>query len=393
MRAIGAALCAFGIVASAFPEVSLAQAQEAPAARPEGVTQAEVDAVAQQQRHFDDLERTRREDAAQSHQTILHFGVGYGESGAPRANYGFVRDGPPGTAPDLPAAYSEERIPMLTVVAGGEFRGIGRFELSYGEGDADNHVDIAQGAAGTARGAPYTATSPGGSTGVGGNVALEVTTETRVQQVSGTYGYYDIGEFSLNPFDVPGTSTRRVTLAPDLSIGLGFGVDLLEREHDGETQIHIPVEFSQVIHQRLNEHMFRAFGGLDAAFPLGSGAHFRTEVQVGGYYFDTDLVSEESVRQNFGPTADRAFTTTLEDSDSGVGFRVDAGAELGFGLGGAVEAFLAGSATYFSHRAQVVNPSSGDFVLDGGTTFLDAAEALDWQVMLGVRIGLGDRAP
>lgn len=368
-----------------------ARAQTAPPEPPSGVTQADADEVARQQRLPDDLERVRREEAEQSKRATVHVAVGFGEAGIPRANYGFVRDGPVGTAPDLPAEYSEARIPMLIFEGGGEFSGIGRFSLRYAEGDKGNRTEIPQGATGTARGAPYTANSQSGSTGVGGNVAVGIATETQVKALSGTYGYYDIGEFHLGAADVPGVTARRVTPAPDLSLGLGFGVDLLEREHYGETEIEFPVQFNQTIYQHVNENLFRAFGGLDAAFPLGSRAHFGTEVQVGGYYFDTDLVSEEAVMQNFGPAADRAFTTRIEDDESGIGFRVDAGAELGFGLGGAVEAFLSGSATYFSHRAQVVNPSSGDFVLEGGTTFLDTAEALDWQVMLGVRIGLGPR--
>jgi hypothetical protein len=109
---------------------------------------------------------------------------------------------------------------------------------------------------------------------------------------------------------------------------------------------------------------------------------------VGAYLYDFDLSSVETNAQNFGPAADRAFTSTIEDSESGVGYRGRAFAELAFDVSRSLEIFVGGSANYSSHRAQVVNPFSGDFVLAGGTTFLDTDNAFDWQVGIGLRAQL-----
>lgn len=51
--------------------------------------------------------------------------------------------------------------------------------------------------------------------------------------------------------------------------------------------------------------------------------------------------------------------------------------------------FVSGRASYLSDRAQVINPFSGDFILAGGTTFLDTDEAFDWGISIGLRLRLG----
>ncbi|MEQ1688214.1 MAG: hypothetical protein ABL874_06550 [Sphingopyxis sp.] len=186
--------------------------------------------------------------ATVSHNSIQIAG-GYGEMGIPRGNYGFRRDGPFGTAPELPALLSVPRVPVLVIEGAATFQGIGRFNLGYREGDGRNFVDLPTGPAGTARGFPYTALSPSGSTGITGNVPVRIDNFVEVQEFSAglhipiSYGIQD----KLTPGVIhDGGSTM---WAPSTRLGLFFNTFIVfrDRNHGNVVSITTPVIATQTL--------------------------------------------------------------------------------------------------------------------------------------------------
>ena len=328
---------------------------------------------------------------------------GFGESVIPRGNYGFERDGAPVTTPERPAAFSERSIPMLAVEAGAQFHGIGRFDLGYRKGDASNRTEIPLSTTGGARGYPYTDNAPSGSTGIGGNVPLSVDTDVRVWELEAGYrlpmAYIFRGGATAGSGVSLGWSGSSISTTTNATAGSGvspyFGITAAyrDREHIGIVSITTPVIATQTLEQDVDELEIAALVGADAVIPLGTGARFTLGGEVGAYLYDFDLGSLETNNQNFGPAADRDFAIAIEDSENGVGFTGAIRAELSIDVSGGpgggrttgVELFAGGGARFLSDRAQVVNPFSGDFVLGGGTTFLDTDDVFDWQVTVGMR--------
>jgi hypothetical protein len=364
----------------------------------QGLTQGEIDAVAQQQRALQDSERELREEQARNRATV-HIAGGYGESEIPRTNYGFVRDGPSGT-PERPAAFSERRIPMLYIEAGAEFRGIGRFTLGYAEGDARNRTVVPSSTSGGAQGVVGTGLSPSGSTGVAGNLGVSVDTEVSVRDYFGGYRYiFAIGHG--DPLDRGAVSLRGTA---------GLTVHYRERDHLGVVSIARttppPISVVQTLDQQVNELKVAAVVGGEAVIPVGTRARFVLGGEVGAYLYDFDGESNEHRVQNIGPSSDFDYDLGRPLSVSGLGFQ----AELHVGfyyhiLSTASEAenyvnrqglfetdsearldlFFESSIIYRPQVAQVLNPFNGDAVLGGTTTLLTRDAAVDMRAVVGVR--------
>lgn len=311
---------------------------------------------------------------------------GYGETEAPAANYGFLRDGPSGAAPERPAGFSEERVETLGFGLGLTLPRIGQFSFGYGEGSAGGRFDIPVLGGGGASGIVNTAESPSGSTGVTGDFGTTGTSDVSVRSFEGGYRY--------SFFDLPPTGwveEPRVRFAPFVGVAGAY------RERDHQAQLDIAttlgsgfqVQVRQQLDQSVDETEFGAVAGVEAVVPLGPGVRIDFAAEAGVYYYDFDLSSLETRTQNIGPASDRSFTNRIEDNESGVGYSGTVQVGLGIAVDRQIELFIAGKASYFSDRAQVVNPFSGDFVLDGGTTFLGTDEAVDWRAMIGLRYVFG----
>ncbi|MEQ1689040.1 MAG: hypothetical protein ABL874_10740, partial [Sphingopyxis sp.] len=299
----------------------------------------------------------------------VQIAAGVGLAEIPTTNVGFVRDGP--TSAEQVLLRNRLRVNMVAVEGEIDVRAIGRVSFAYLEGDAQNSVDVPAGAAGSARGFPYTARSPSGSTGIAGNVPVRATTEVNVREFSGGYRHHIIGP-NANHFNMIRAPLSTDSKPAPIIIAYG-GIDVVhrERDHRGMVSITTPVIATQTLDQRVKEFEIGLTAGIRTAIPFGSGARLTLGGEVGAYHYGYDLRALETVSQNFGPLNDRAFTTPIEDSKSGIGFRGTANAELAIEIGSGFEFFLAGTASHSSHRAQVINPPNGDFVLAGGTTLLD----------------------
>jgi hypothetical protein len=283
--------------------------------------------------------------------------------------------------------------------AGARFAGIGRFTLGYREGDARNATVIPVSTTGGAAGAPYTDNGPSGSTGVGGNVGLSVDSEVRLQDYYASTELFLDDEPDLLGAASPGRAIDEMMMA-QIAVRpfLMVAAEYRDRDHRGSVAITTPVLFSQTLDQSVNELEISVAVGAEAVIPLGTGARFTLGGELGAYLYDFELSSLETVSQNFGPASDRDFTTEIEDGESGIGYTGAIRAEFIIDLSGrpidgqhrgGVELFAGGGGRFLSDRAQVVNPFSGDFVLAGGTTFLDTDHAFDWRVFAGLRYTFG----
>lgn len=319
----------------------------------------------------------------------LSLGAGYGEAAIPRANYGFVRDGPAGSTPEVPAEQSERRSPVFVFEGAARFRGIGILTLGYREGDASNRIDIPAGPVGTARGFPYTATSPSGSAGIAGNVPLLVTTEVSVREFSGGFrtNLFGLDDDLWQEARAEEQATRNdpSLRGPTGGVNVSVGADVIyrERDHAGTVSITTPVIATQTLDQRINEVEIALVGGVSTMIPVGTGARVTIGAEIAAYYYDFDLRSLETVTQNFGPVADRAFETLIRDSVNGVGYRGEISAELAVDVALQFQFFLNGTARLHSDRAQLRNPPNGDFVFSGGTSLVGTRSAADWIATAG----------
>ena len=313
-----------------------------------------------------------------------------GETEVPETNYGFLSNGPVGEGNDQAAGFSEERVETFGFGLGASLPRIGEFSLGYSEGSADGRFDIPVLPGGGASGIVNTDESPSTSTGVTGNFGLRGTTEVSVKSFEGGYRY--------SFFDLPSegrAAEPRVRLAPFV------GVTGAYRERDHQARLDIAttlssgflVQVSQQLDQEVVETEFGVLIGFDAAALLINDVRFDLRVEAGAYHFDYDLRSLETRTQNIGPASDQSFTNLIEDGESGIGYSGSVQVGLGVAVDRQIELFLAGRASYFSDRAQVINPFSGDFVQDGGTTFLGTDDAIDWRVMAGIRFRWGEPPP
>jgi hypothetical protein len=307
----------------------------------------------------------------------LGFEGGFGSMQIPRTNYGFVADGPP-PDPEFPALFSAERPGGFWLSGEWETGRFGAFSLTYARAEASNHVEIAAGPPGSRRGWPYTALSPSGSAGLSGNVGMEVDTEARVEA-------YRIGWSMRFGADPPAEVLDE--LRASLNGTVGITASYRDRDHHGTLSITTPVIATQTFDQDVDELELGVNVGIEAVVPFSADVRLRLGAQAGAYYYDYDLRSVEHNVQNFGPAADRDFTTELRDSIGNIAYAGDAIAAIEVDLSPSAILFLSGEAAYFSDRAQVLNPPNGTFVQNGGTSALGTDDAFDWRVGIGLRIG------
>lgn len=324
--------------------------------------------------------RTGDARSAEFYRRLSYLGLegGFGSMQIPTTNYGFVADGPP-PEPERPAQHSVERPGGFWIRAEWETGRFGAFSLSYAQADASNHIEIDAGAAGTRRGWPFTAISLSGSTGLSGNVQLDVDTEVEVETYRANWSMRFGGEPSAEVLD---------TLRARLNGTAGVSISYRDREHLGILSITTPVIATQTLEQDVGELEIGVNVGLEAVVPFSADVRLRLGAGAGLDYHDYDLRSVARESQNFGNAADRDRTTELRDSIGDIGYHGDAIAAIEVDLGPSAIMFLSGEAAYFSDRAQVLNPPNGTFVQNGGTTALGTDDAFDWRISIGLRIEL-----
>ena len=320
-------------------------------------------------------------------QWMAELGPVYRRFEIPPVNYGFLRDGPSGAAPETPAGFSEERVDMFGFVLGVKAPRIGSFSFGYGEGSVSGSFQIPVLGNGGASGIVNTDQAPSTSTGVTGNFGTTGVTDVAIQTFEGVYRYH----FS----DVPPVGW---TAEPRISLNPFVGVTGVYRDRDHQALLEIvttlgsgfQVQVSQQLDQEVTEHELGALLGLDATAQLGSNVRVDLRAEAGLYHFDFDLHSLETRTQNIGPTSDQSFTNLIEDGESGIGYSGSLQIGLTVAIDPRFELFAAGRANFFSERARVFNPFSGDFLLGGGTSFIGSDQALDLIIMIGARIPLVD---
>lgn len=328
--------------------------------------------ASKQEPSFDDFSGRQREKEQAANRRHLDLHIGYGSTGVPRTNYGFVSDGPI-PAPERPAAYSVPRIGGLAVGGGLDLGGLGSFHFDYAEGSARTRAEVPASTSGGRRGYPYTAISPSGSTGIGGNVPLDVDTEAAVESYRAAWRF----QFGSEP--------PEEWLKPMIRPTAGIDVAYRDRDHLGITSITTPVIATQRLDQDVDELEIGIVAGLLADVPLGRGVRLELSAEAGAYYYDFDLRSVETNSQNFGPAADRAFAIAIDDSISGIGFRAGAATTFAIDLSDRMALLARGEADYSSARAQVSNPVSGTAVLSGAAASLAADPSPSFRFLLGAR--------
>lgn len=327
---------------------------------------------------------------APSARAALHFG----EFDIPDTGIGFMRDGPPGEAPEEDAGTTPGRVNFVEVegffgfIAG---RMPVRVGVSYAEGDAANTFEV-PGNAGIDSGRVNGALSPDGSSGVATPFGLAG--ETSVDFFRG--GLTLEGLFASNvdgAIDLPSVDA----IDPSIFYALGayVGYDRSERDYEAFASYSgggppFVFEFSQDREQTVADDIFGAGLRAAAAIPIGGGVVGRLTGSAGGYYIDSSLESTERNLCNFCPPEDQDFTIAIEDSNSGFGFQGEAGAGLEFALSPRVSLIFDVSAEYWSRIGAIFNPSSGDQVFfDGLTTELRTQDMWSWRVGGGLVVRLG----
>lgn len=370
----------------------------APASRPpappaQGLTQEDMDEVARQQRRIDDVRRAEREDREARERQLaageelpritLEASGGIGGTRLPQSNFGFVRDS--SSAVENPALRGPRSISLLTLATAAYFAGLGRLDLTYAEGDARRTADLPAGPTGSARGFPYTARSPSGSTGVAGNVPLRAETGAEVQQFGGAFRIELVGIGRV--IEQQGIDRR-----PRASVHAGATVSHREQEHRSLLSITTPVVATQALDQRIKELSFGPLIGASVSIPLGDGLRLNAGGDAALIAYDFDLRSTEAVTQNFGPAADRDFTTRIADEEKGVSYAVNGYFEMALSIDPdqQLEAFAGARASYGA-SARLINPFSGDAVLGGETSRIAREEEFGWAIFAGLRLKFGQR--
>lgn len=338
------------------------------------------------------------QDGAPGSRVRIGVGGGYGASEIPPANYGFVRNGPAGSAPEMPAAFSEENVGTYILEAGVYLRRLGQLSLSYATGEADTVFSVPVLGNGGASGIVNTDEAPSSSTGVTADFGTSGTTSVSFD----SFG----AEFRFNLVDrVPGRGTL-FEGGPDGSGArpggndrfrafAGFGFGYSERDHLGTVRIAgttgggFQFFVNQDLDQQVTEFTGSLLAGVDYAIALGGGVRANVGVEARVIYFNFDLRALETRTQNIGSPPDQSFQNIIDDEEDGFGYGGTVRVGLEGDLSRAITLFIEGRARYTSDRGQIVNPFSGDFVLNGGTTFLATDDAIDVQIMIGLRAAFG----
>ncbi|WP_299321744.1 hypothetical protein [Parasphingopyxis sp.] len=310
--------------------------------------------------------------------TTVSIGFGLGEVEHPSTGIGFQRDGAPGTAPERFATEGSDNF------------GYSQFEVSvrspnwyadmiYGDGDSRASSSI-PGNSGVDSGIVYGELSPGGSSGIATPFGLDSEIETDIETIGVRGGHTVLSEESLNLlFRLSAEFSAMFADRDYVSMARGSGVS-------GGTTF----SFQQDRVQDVDD--FRALLGIMAQTQFNPRGTFSPWVRgrVGAYYYDTDLDSVENNSSNFGPAADQAFTVTIEDSRSGVGFAGSASAGIDVNVADNFTIGIGGGIDYLSDVGAIFNPNSGDQVFfDGRTTELQTEDMWNWYGMIRAIIRFG----
>ncbi|MEM8695744.1 MAG: hypothetical protein AAGE05_06945 [Pseudomonadota bacterium] len=302
-----------------------------------------------------------------------------GETHVPSTGIGFQRDGAPGTAPERFATEGSDNF------------GYSQFEVSvrspnwyadilYGDGDSRASSSI-PGNSDVDSGIVYGELSPGGRSGSATPFGLDSEIETDIETIGVRGGHTVFSEENLSLiFRLSAEFSAMFADRDYVSMAQGSGVS-------GGTTFSFRQDRAQDVDD------FRVLLGIMAQTQFNPRGTFSPWVRgrVGAYYYDTDLESVENNSSNFGPAADQAFTVTIEDSRSGVGFASSASAGIDVNVTDDFAIGIGGGVDYLSDVGAIFNPNSGDQVFfDGLTTELRTEDMWTWYGMVRAIIRFGE---
>lgn len=316
----------------------------------------------------------------------------------PPVEIGVLRDGPPGTALEIPAAATPRKVAALgfSGLLGFSAADIHfRLGVHYGEGDASNSFAIPAGG-GVDAGVVNGDNAPSGSSGIIAPFGLTGATRIKARTLGGRI---DVGLASLagrakTEEDAAPTPHDRVILGYSY-----FDYAHIERDHRLSAAASgvsggFTFNFAQQRDQEIREDRFGAGLGIRGAIPIGPTVLAHFDLAAGGYYRSTDLSSTEHDTSNFGPASDRDFRIDIKDSDDGFGVDVELRAAMELLVSPRVSVLALGGAGYQSRAGSIFNPHSGDQVFfDGLHTALATDSTWSWQAGAGIRILLGQLPP
>ncbi|WP_321327467.1 hypothetical protein [uncultured Parasphingorhabdus sp.] len=244
----------------------------------------------------------------------------------------------------------------------------------YSEGDARTEFSIAAGGP-VDVGFVYGETSPSGSTGLAiGN-----------RGIAG----FNQSDFSLHEFKV-GLVTPIANKDGFSAFASAFAnVLLFNMDFDSKAESTV---FGSVLEQSRDQGVSSTYlgigGGLGIRQEIGPGVALTGSAAGGIYYRDSDLYAMEWNSCALCPPADQDFTLSFDESDSGTAFAGSLSAALEFDITRDLKFSIGADASYLSDIGKIINPSSGDQVLQGETTRLETGSAWRWRAKAGFKLDL-----
>ncbi|WP_417623023.1 outer membrane protein [Parasphingorhabdus sp.] len=299
--------------------------------------------------------------------------LGHLDLGGQETGIGFQRTGP-GTETFADTATTE--FDSVTLAARLTYRLNDALNLyggyAYSEGDARTEFAIPAGGA-TDVGFVYGETSPSGSTGLAiGNRGLTGFNES---------------DFSFHEFKI-GLSTPIASKDGFSAFASAFAnVLLFDMDFDSKAESTV---FGSVLEQSRDQSVSSTYLGIGGALgvkqQIAPGVALTGSAAGGIYYRDSDLYSMERNSCALCPPADQDFTLTFDESDSGAAFAGSVSAGLEFDVTPEVKFAVGADASYLSDTGKIINPSSGDQVLQGETTRLGTTDAWRWRATAGFKL-------
>ena len=242
----------------------------------------------------------------------------------------------------------------------------------YSEGNARSEFAIAAGGP-TDVGFVYGETSPSGSTGLAiGNRGLTGFNES---------------EFRLHEIKF-GVSTP-IANQDGFSAFASIFANVLLFDIDFENSAQSTV-FGSVLEQSRDQSVSSNYlgigGGLGIRQDVGPGVAITASAAGGLYYRDSDLHAMEWNSCALCPPADQNFSLEFNQSDSGTAFAGQLSAALEFDVTADLKFSIGADASYLSDTAEIINPSSGNQILQGETTRLGMTDAWRWRATAGLKL-------
>ncbi|MFK7841929.1 MAG: hypothetical protein AB8B54_06675 [Sphingorhabdus sp.] len=248
----------------------------------------------------------------------------------------------------------------------------GGFHYGYSEGDARKDFDIPAGGA-IDVGNVYGGLSPSGSTGL--NI--------------GNRGLSGFNEADFNLHEVKFSVTTSIATEGGFASTATLFINALfmDRSFRGETNANVfGTPITQGRDQTVQDRLFGLGGILNGRLPVAEGVSATGSVAGGLYYRETDMEATEWNMCALCPPADQNFTLTFAEDDSGTSFAGTVAAGLEFDVSRDLKFTIGADASYVSDIGQIINPSSGDQVLNGETTRLGTTDAWRWQATAGFKL-------